>query len=79
MKGTSLVERALEMGELAYVSNVRIERRRGPLRIAYLPGEAQPVEFSVHGAIAKHYGVDEGRLPASHASTLDDVVAAAGG
>ena len=79
MKGTSLVERALEMGELAYVSNVRIERRRGPLRVAYLPGEAQPVEFSVQGAIAKHYLVDEGQLPASHASTLDYVVAAAGG
>ena len=67
------------MGEVVYVSNVRIERRIGPLRIAYLPGEAQPVEFSVHGAIAKHYGIDEDKLPASHAATLDYIVAAAGG
>ena len=67
------------MSEVVYVSNVRIERRKGPHRIAHLPGEAQPVEFSVHGAIAKHYGVDETRLPASHAATLDYIVAAAGG
>jgi hypothetical protein len=67
------------MGEVVYVSNVQIERRKGPHRIAHLPGEAQPVEFSVHGAIAKHYGVDENKLPASHAATLDYIVAAAGG
>ena len=36
----------------------RIERKTGPLRIAYLPGESQPVTFSVHGAIAQHYKVD---------------------
>jgi hypothetical protein len=42
-------------------------------------GEAQPVEFSVHGAIAKHYGIDEDKLPASHAATLDYIQAAAGG
>jgi hypothetical protein len=67
------------MGEVVYVSNVQIERRQGPLRIAHLPGETQPVEFSVHGAIAKHYGIDENTLPASHAATLDYIVAAAGG
>jgi hypothetical protein len=67
------------MGEVVYVSNVQIERGKGPHRIAHLPGEAQPVEFSVHGAIAKHYGVDENKLPASHAATLDYIVAAAGG
>jgi hypothetical protein len=67
------------MGEVVYVSNVQIERRKGPHRIANLPGEAQPVEFSVHGAIARHYGVDENKLPASHAATLDYIVAAAGG
>ena len=67
------------MSEIVYVSNVQIERHKGPWRTAHLPGEPQPVEFSVHGAIAKHYGVDEDKLPASHASTLDYVVAAAGG
>ncbi|MBI4473467.1 MAG: hypothetical protein HY646_12425 [Acidobacteria bacterium] len=67
------------MPETAYISNVYIERRTGPLRIARLPGEAKPVVFSVHGAIAKHYGIDEGSLGDSHAATLDYVVAAVGG
>jgi hypothetical protein len=67
------------MAEVAYVSNVRLERRKGPLRLAYLPGEAKPVTFSVHGAIAKHYGVDENQIGESHAATIDYVVAATGG
>ena len=67
------------MPEIAYISNVHIERRKGPLRIAHLPGEAAPVTFSVHGLVAKHYGVDAEKLGESHATTLDYVVAAAGG
>ena len=67
------------MAEVVYISNVRIERRKGPLRIAELPAEPQPVKFSTHGAIAKHYGVDPAKLEESHATTLDYVVAAAGG
>jgi hypothetical protein len=67
------------MGELAYVSQVSIERIKGPLRRAHLPGEPQPVIFSVHGAIAKHYGVDESRLPEPHAATIDYVIAGLGG
>ena len=46
------------MSEVVYVSKSRIERKRGPLRIARLPGEPQPVVYSVHGAIAEHYKVD---------------------
>ena len=67
------------MSNLVYVSKVRIERRSGPLRIAYLPGESQPVVFGVHGAIAEHYGLDPAKLSESHAATLDYVVAALGG
>jgi len=67
------------MTDTAYTSNVRIERIKGPLRRAYLPGESQPVMFSVHGGIAEHYGIDETRLPESHAATIDYVVAALGG
>ena len=67
------------MAEVAYVSNVRLERRKGPLRLAYLPGEPKPVTFSVHGAIAKHYGVDESKIGESHAATIDYVVAATAG
>ena len=67
------------MSAVAYTSKVRLERRKGPLRIAYLPGEVQPVTFSVHGAIAEHYKVDPASLTESHASTIDYVIAATAG
>ena len=67
------------MSEVAYVSKVRIERKVGPLRIAYLPGESREVIFSVHGAIAEHYKVDPAKLSESHASTIDYVIAATAG
>jgi hypothetical protein len=67
------------MSSVVYTSHVRIERTKGPLRIAHLPGEAHPVSFSVHGAIAKHYGIDETNLPESHAATIDYVVASTAG
>ena len=64
------------MSEIVYVSKARIERKAGPLRIAKLPGESQPVLFSVHGAIAEHYKVDPSKLTESHSSTIDYVIAA---
>ncbi len=67
------------MPDVVYTSKVRIERKTGPLRIAYLPGEIQPVTFSVHGAIAEHYKVDPALIKDSHASTLDYVIAATAG
>lgn len=67
------------MGEVVYVSKSRIERKQGPLRVAHLPGEAQPVIFSVHGAIARHYKVDPTKLTESHTSTIDYVIAATAG
>ena len=67
------------MSDVVYVSNVKIERKSGPLRVAQLPGESQPISFSVHGAIAQHYGLDTARLKEPHAATIDYVVAALGG
>ena len=67
------------MSEVLYVSKARIERKVGPVRFAYLPGESEPVVFSVHGAIAEHYKVDPAKLPESHASTIDYVIAATAG
>lgn len=64
------------MSELAYVSEVRVERLGGPLRAAYLPGEEQPTVYGMHGAIAEHYGAQPGESP-SHASTIDHLVGAA--
>ena len=62
----------------AYASRVRIERLGGPQRLAYLPAEERPVAFGVHSEVAAHYGVDPDEFP-PHATTLDYVVAAAGG
>ncbi|MFQ5349146.1 MAG: hypothetical protein ACE5EG_01745 [Thermoanaerobaculia bacterium] len=64
--------------ETVYTSRVRIERLRGPVRLAWLPAETEPVGFGVHSEIADHYGVDPDRYP-PQATTLDYVVAAAGG
>ena len=62
-----------------HTSKSTIERKRGPLRIAHLPGEAQPVIYSVHGAIAEHYKVDLAKLSESHAATIDYVISATAG
>jgi hypothetical protein len=67
------------MSEVVYVSKSRIERKHGPLRIAHLPGEPQPVVYSVHGAIAEHYKVDPAKLTESHAATIDYVISATAG
>jgi hypothetical protein len=62
----------------AYISRVRIKRLGGPQRLAYLPAEQEPVTFGVHSEVAEHYGVDPGDYP-PRATTLDYIVAAAGG
>ncbi len=67
------------MAEIAYVAKVQIERRKGPLRYAYLAGESHRVAFSVHGAIAAHYGVKAAEIVEPHATTIDYLVAAVGG
>lgn len=63
---------------VVYTSNVKIERIKGPLRNAWLPQESAPVQFGVHSEVAEHYGVDPA-VHEPHATTLDYVVAAAGG
>ena len=70
-----------------YVSRVRIERVAGPLRLAYLPAEPEPVRFGTHGPVAAHYGETQGRgfvlrriraryvvpAPGEHAEVVDRV------
>jgi hypothetical protein len=65
------------MGDVTYVSKVRIERIKGSLRKAFLPAESAPVLFGVHHEVAEHYKAPPGYEP--HATTLDYVVAAAAG
>ena len=64
------------MPDVAYVSDITIERIKGPYRHAWLPAHEGPVEFGVHGAIAEHYGV----TPENEVTTtIDYLIAAAGG
>ena len=65
------------MGEVAYRSEIRVVRERGPVRKAHLPAD-QTVNFGVHGAVAEHYGVSAEDYPPT-TTTLDYVVAAAAG
>lgn len=66
------------MSEVVYRSQVRIERKKGPLRHAYLPATSEPVLFGTHSEVAEHYGVDPD-VHEPHATTLDYLVAAAAG
>ncbi|MGD2100253.1 MAG: hypothetical protein PVG35_21980 [Desulfobacterales bacterium] len=63
---------------VVYISKVKIERVKGPIRRAYLPQMEDPVFFGVHSEIAEHYGVDP-QVHEPHATTLDYVVAATAG
>ena len=66
------------MAEVTYFSKIRVEPVEGMIRRAYLPAEEEPVMFGVHSEIAEHYGVSPD-VEEPHASTLDYMVAAAGG
>ncbi|MDH3306671.1 MAG: hypothetical protein OEO77_04025 [Acidimicrobiia bacterium] len=66
------------MSDVAYTATVDIERVRGPIRTARVPGRSEPITFGVHGAIAEHYGVDADEFPPD-TTTIDYVIAAAGG
>ena len=66
------------MADVTYVSQVKVEPVKGRIRRAYIPAEEEPVLFGVHDEIAEHYGVSPGEEE-PHPSTLDYLVAAAGG
>jgi hypothetical protein len=73
------MEEAGRIWRLCRNGKIRIERKVGPVRIAYVVGASQPVTFSVHGEIAEHYKVDPSKLTESHAYTIDCVIAATAG
>ncbi len=64
--------------DVAYVSRVKVEPVEGKVRRAQLPGKEDPVLFGVHSEVAEHYGVSPDEEE-PHPSTLDYLVAAAGG
>jgi len=66
----------MSMPQPTYVNEGKIERGQGAIRLALLPAEAAPVLFGVHGAIARHYGLDPATLKEPRATTIDYVIAA---
>jgi len=65
------------MSEPTYVHESTLVRGEGGVRSAQIPAEASLVQFGVHGAVAKHYGMDPSKLKEPHATTIDYVIAAA--
>ena len=64
------------MSEPLYRSRVRIQKLKGPHRLAWIEPFESPFEFGVHGPIADFYGAQTAEpIP----TTLDHVVAATGG
>jgi hypothetical protein len=80
LQASGPVERRNEarVSNVTYVSRVRVEPVRGRVRRAYLPVREEPVLFGVHSEVAEHYGVSLDEVE-PHNTTLDHVVAAAGG
>lgn len=65
------------MGEPIELTKIRIVQEEPPNRLAYIAGfEDEPLVFGVHGGVKQFYGY-EGDV--AHPSTLDHIVAAAGG
>ncbi len=62
---------------VAYRSRIKLERLKGPLRIAHLPIDGA-IRFGVHSEVAEHYGVSP-EISEPHATTLDYIVAATSG
>jgi hypothetical protein len=56
---------------VVYRSRVRIERKKGPIRLAHLSAENEPVVFGVNSEVAAHYKGPSRRLPSArdHRST----------
>ncbi|MFQ5923033.1 MAG: hypothetical protein ACE5M4_09325 [Anaerolineales bacterium] len=63
---------------VVYVSNIRVERIKGPYRRVYMPVEEDPIYFSTHSEIAEYYKHETGVHP-THSTTLDYLVAATAG
>jgi hypothetical protein len=66
------------MAHVVYTSKVRVVRRAGPLREAWIPPSGRSITFGVHSEVAEHYGLSPQDSP-PETTTLDYVVAAAAG
>ncbi|MCP8616124.1 hypothetical protein [Salirhabdus salicampi] len=58
------------------ISEITIIQDKRPNRRAFISGFEEPLQFGVHGGVKEFYGVSPEE---EHPSTLDHIVAAAGG
>jgi len=66
------------MPEVVYRSEIKVERVKGPIRKAWLPGLSDHITFGVHSDIAAHYKTDMDSY-SPDATTIDYLVSAAAG
>lgn len=66
------------MNEPIELSEITVYQKDTPnkIRQAYIKGFEEPITFGVHGGVKEFYGVEP---EAEHPSTLDYIIAAAGG
>jgi hypothetical protein len=66
------------MGEVAYVSRVKVINDKPTFRRIYIPGTDEPLTVGFHEEVARLYKVPEGSYQPT-GTTYDHLVAAVGG
>ncbi|PRO66567.1 hypothetical protein [Alkalicoccus urumqiensis] len=64
------------MAQPQALTKITIEQQEPPHRKAYIDGFEEGLDFGVHGGVKEFYGVEP---EIEYPSTLDHIVAAAGG
>ncbi|SFE74775.1 hypothetical protein [Alteribacillus iranensis] len=64
------------MGQPIALTKITIEQNKPPHRQAFVDGFEEPFDFGTHGGVKEFYGHDP---DVEYPSTLDHIVAAAGG
>ena len=65
----------------AHTSHIRIEKRQGPHRLAYVETFEEPIHFGIHGGIKAFYEEKYGRKISGkeYPATLDHIIAGVAG
>lgn len=66
------------MSDVVYRSKVKVERVKGPMRKAWVPGRDDHITIGVHSEIAEYYGISPEDYPPD-TTTIDYLVSAAAG
>lgn len=66
---------------VVHTSRIRIEKHRGPHRMAFVEDFSEPIHFGIHGGIRHFYEEKYGREISGpdYPATLDYIIASVGG